>query len=96
MVLGIFKIALRLRDRHVFVWELVETLNIFNTVTLKQNSWKTKTFFQKIEATFLVERTKIENASFPFQTVTSEASVKTNTMVGTKWTYHKERSFASY
>ena len=95
MVLGIFKIALRLRDRHVFMRQLVKTLNVFNTVTLKQNSWKTKTFFQKIEATFLVERTKIENASFPYKTVTSEANVKPNTMVGTKWIYHKERSFAS-
>ena len=29
----------------------------------------------------------IENASFPNKTAISEASVKTNRMVGTKWTY---------
>ena len=43
---------------------------------------------------FLVESTEIENASFAYKTVISEANVKTNGMVSTKWTYHKERSFA--
>ena len=37
----------------------------------------------------------IENKSFPFKTTISEANVKTNKMVATEWTYHKERSFAS-
>ena len=44
---------------------------------------------------FLVERTKIEKASFPYKTAISEANVKANRMVTTKWTYHKERSFSS-
>ena len=44
---------------------------------------------------FLVDSTKIENASFPYKTAVSEANVKTNRMVITKSTYHKERSFAS-
>ena len=35
------------------------------------------------------------NASFPYKTVMSEANVKTNRKVSTKWAYHKERSFAS-
>ena len=34
MILRIFKIALRLRDRHVFMWRSVETLNVFNALTL--------------------------------------------------------------
>ena len=54
-----------------------------------------KTFFKKLENRFLIETTKIENASFPFKTALSEANVKTNRMVATKWTYHKEWSFAS-
>ena len=54
-----------------------------------------KTFLKKLEYRFLVERNKIENVSFPYKTVISEANVKTNRMVSTKWTYHKERSFAS-
>ena len=54
-----------------------------------------KTFFRKLEYRFLVERTKIEKASFPYKTAISEASVKTNRMVSTKWTYRKERSFTS-
>ena len=90
MVLEIFKIALRLRDRHVFMWQSVKVSNVFNTLTLKQIFWKTKTFFKKLEYHFLVENTKIENASFPYRTALSEANVKTNRMVTTK-----ERIFAS-
>ena len=41
------------------------------------------------------ENTKIEDTSFPYKTTISEANVKTNKMVSAKWTYHKERSFAS-
>ena len=36
-----------------------------------------------------------ENASFPYKTAIFEANVKRNKMVPTKWTYHKEWSFAS-
>ena len=68
--------------------------NFFSTLTLKQIFWETKTFFKKLEYRFLVETTKIENKSFPLKTAPSEANVKTNRMVITKWTYHKEWSFA--
>ena len=54
-----------------------------------------KTFFKNLEYRFLVESTKTENASFPYKTAISEANVKTNRMVNTKWTYHSKRSFAS-
>ena len=94
-VLGIFKIALRLRDRHGFMWQSVKVSNVFNTLTLKQIFWKTKTFFKKLEYRFLVETTKIENTSFPFKTALSKANVKANRMATAKWTYHKESSFAS-
>ena len=77
------------------MWWSVEILNDFNTLTLKQISWKTKTFFKKLEYRFLVESTKIENASFSYKTAMSEANVKTNRMVNTKWTSQKEWSFAS-
>ena len=73
----------------------MKILNVFNTLTLKQTLWKTKTFFKKLEYRFLVESTKIENASFPYKTAISEANVKTNKMMTKKWIYHKERSFAS-
>ena len=63
--------------------------NVFNTSTLKQIFWKTKTFFKKLEYCFLVEATKIENTSFSFKNALSEANVKTNTMATTKWTYRK-------
>ena len=54
-----------------------------------------KTFLKKPVYRFLVKRTKIEKASFPYKTAISEANVKTNRMVTAKWAYHRERSFAS-
>ena len=84
MALGIFKIALRLRDRHVFIWQSTKVSNVFHTLTLKQISWKTKTFFKKLEYRFLVEATKIENTSFLFKTALPEANVKTKRMATTK------------
>ena len=50
--------------------------------------------FEKMEDGFLVESTKIENASFSYKTVISEANVKANRMMSIKLTYHKEWSFA--
>ena len=82
-------------DRHVFMWQSVKVLKVFNTLTLKQIFWKTKTFFNKLEFIFLVESTEIENASFTCKIAMSEANVKTNRMVSTKCTYYKEQSFAS-
>ena len=88
-------ISLRLRDRHVFLWQSLEILNVLNNLTLKQIFWKMKTFFKKLEYRFSVESTKTESALFPYKTALSEANVKTNRIVSKKWTYHKERSFAS-
>ena len=78
-----------------FMRQSVEILSVFNTLTLKQNFWKMKTFFKNLGYCLLVESTKIENASFPYKTVISEANVKTNGMVIVKWIYHKEWNFAS-
>ena len=64
-------------------------------LTLKQIFWKTKTLLKKLEHRFLVASTKVENTSLPYKTAISEANVKTNRMVSTKLTYHKERNFAS-
>ena len=71
-----------------------ENFELFQYLTLKQIFWKRKTFFKNLECCFLVESTKMENASFPYKNGLSEASVNTNRMVSTKWTYHKEQSFA--
>ena len=72
------------------MWQSLKILNVFNSLSLKQIFWETKTFFKELEYSFLVESNKIENASSPSKTVISEAKVKTNKMVTTKWTYHKE------
>ena len=50
------------------------------------NFLKNEKLFQKTGVPFVDESTKIENASFSHKTVVSEANVKTNRMVSTKWT----------
>ena len=72
-----------------------ESFKRFQHLTLKQIFWKMETFIKKLEYLFLVETTKTENTSFLFKTALSEANVKTNRMATTKWTDHKEWSFAS-
>ena len=84
MVLGIFKIALRLRDRHVFMWKSVEILNVFIALILKQILWKMKTFLKKLEYPLLFGSTKVENVPFLYKAAISEANVKVNRMVSTK------------
>ena len=76
MVLGIFKIALHLTDRHLFMRQWLEILNIFNALTLNQIFWKTKTFIKKLEYHFSVESTKTENAIFRQITALSEENFK--------------------
>ena len=48
-----------------FMRRSLEILNTFNILTLKQIFLKTHTFFKKLEYRFLVQSTKIENATFP-------------------------------
>ena len=73
----------------------IKILSDFNTLNLKNIFWKMKISFKQLEYRFLVEIAKVESASFPYKTAISEANVKTSRMVSTKWTYHKERRFAS-
>ena len=39
-------------NRHVLMWQSVEILNVFNTLTLKQVFWKMKSFSKKLEYIF--------------------------------------------
>ena len=48
-----------------------------------------KNIFQKAGVQFLVENTKIKNASFLYKTAMSKVSVKTNRMGSVKWTMKK-------
>ena len=43
-----------------------------------------KTFFKKLEYYFLVESTKIENASFPYKAAISVANFKSSRVVSKK------------
>ena len=55
--------------------------------------WHLNYLFHCPENCFLVESTKIENATLPYKTALSQASVKTNG--GAKSPYYKEWSFTS-
>ena len=72
--------------------ENFEHFQYFNAET---DFLENENFFQKTGVPFLVERTKIEKASFPYKTAISEANVKINRIITTKWACHRERSFAS-
>ena len=67
----------------------------FSILNFETNFLENKNLFQKTGVPFFFETTKIENTSFPFKTALSEANFKTNRMATTKWTFHKEWSFAS-
>ena len=74
------------------IGENFERFQYFNSET---DFLENENFFKKLEYRSLVKRTKIEKASFPYKTATSEANVKTNRVVTTKWVYRRERGFAS-
>ena len=75
------------------MWQSLEIFNVLNFLTLKRILWKANTFFKRLGYHFLVESTKIENATFPYKT--AQSNVKKNAMGSTKLTYHKERTFAN-
>ena len=84
MVLGIFKTAFLLSDRHIFVRQSKEIWSDFIKLTVKQVFWKTE-----------IESTTMENATFPYKTSLSKANVMTNRMGSIEQNYHKERGFAT-
>ena len=61
----------------------------FNTLTLEQVFWKTKTFLKKLEKFFLLKRTTNKSATFPYETALTKANVRTNWM---GWGYKMDLS----
>ena len=59
----------------------MKILNVFNTFNFETDFLENETVFQKTGVTFLVESTKIENASFPYKSAIPELNVKTNRMI---------------
>ena len=53
------------------MWQLVEILDVFNVVTLKQILWKTKTFFKNWSAIFQLKALKLKkyhsHTKLPYQ-----------------------------
>ena len=72
-----------------------ENFEHFQYLNFETDFLENENLKRKLEQRVWVKRTKIEKASFSYKTAISEANVKTNRMVTTKWTYHKEWSFAS-
>ena len=78
---------------YVMISENPEHFQYFNFET---DFLENKTFFKKMEYSFLVECTKIEKASFPYEkNCHIRSHAKTNRMVTSKWAYHGEQSFTS-
>ena len=77
------------------MWQTLEFLSVFTTLSLKLIFWKTETFSKNWSTAFLVQSTKIEIAIFSHKTVLPEANVETNRTRSTEWTYYKGRCFAS-
>ena len=75
--------------------DMIKTKYFLKNFTHNTISLTTTLIKQKERSVYERSSTKIENTSFPFKTAISEANVKTNRMVSTKWTYQKEQSFAS-
>ena len=75
---------LSLRDRTVLNMTISEHFERFQYFNFATNFLENEIFFEKMEHRFLIESTEIESATFPHKTADSS-----------KWTYHKERSFAS-
>ena len=63
---------------------------MFNSLTLKQIFWKTKTFSKKLDYRFSVDITKLENATLPYKITLAEATAKTNRM-GSSKNHEEER-----
>ena len=74
-------------------------LDDFNTLTLEQIFWKTKSFFKKLKYHFLVESTNVESASLTYKAAMSGADITTSRMASTKYMCngmdYKERGFTS-
>ena len=62
---------------------VTENFKRFQYFNFETDFLENETFSKKLEYRFLVERTKIENASFPCKTPISEANLKPNKMVTT-------------
>ena len=63
-----------------------ESFKRFQYFYFETDFLENENLFHKTGGPFLVESKKIENLSFPFKTAISEANVKINRMVTTKWT----------
>ena len=84
-VQGIFKIALRLRNQHVFRRQSLAILIVLNALTLKQVFWKTKAFLEKLQYCFSVESTRLKAQNLYTKLPCQRPTLKKNIMGSRKW-----------
>ena len=64
----------------------------FRCFKFKTNISEKINFVQKkVEYRLLLEKTKTENATFPYKNTVPDTNVQTNKMGKTKWAYYKEQ-----
>ena len=78
-----------------FYLTLSESFERFQYLKFETNFLESEKFFKKLEYSFFVENTCIENILFPYESVISETNVNINRMMNKKWTYPKEWIFTS-
>ena len=88
---ALFKIVLGFRD-----WWSFETIigNFERFQYSKKFSKKQKSFSKNWRTFFYLKVVRLKTL-FPYKAALSETNVKTNRMRSAKWTYHRERNFAS-
>ena len=73
------------------MWQSLEILNVFKTLTLKQISEKRKPISKKRSTVFLSRVLRLKMQHFHTKLLCQKSNVKTNKMGSTKWTYYKYR-----
>ena len=78
-----------------FYLTISESFERFQYLKFETSFLESEKFFKKLEYSFFVENTCIENILFPYESVISETNVNINRMMNKKWTYPKEWIFTS-
>ena len=86
---------------HLFMWQSLEVLVVFNALTLKQIFWKKQKLFLKNWSIVFSWKYQDWNALFPYKTSLLKTNVTINRMKNAEWQktenkeYDKRRSFTS-
>ena len=91
-LLGIFKKALHLRNRHICMWQSLEIWNVFNTFNLETSSLENVNLFG---VSIFGWKYYDWKRNIPLKPTLSKGNVKTTKMGSAYGTHLKERSFTA-